>query len=121
MSKPKWLNNIARLIKYEKNGKPGYFLLFERRKDKDGKFVGESPYPLTINEGDTLQAKLKTEDLKNLVAEGFLTQEAADDICKHTKFEFSKAPPREDDQAKDQKSGTAANPKKKPSNDEDVF
>jgi len=85
----KWINNVARMIK-KKNG--GYFLVFERRKDKDGNYVGESPFPLTIQEGDIFQAKKKADDLKGLVEMGSLTQEAADEICKRVGFEFSIAP-----------------------------
>lgn len=88
-SNGKWFNNIARLIK-KKAG--GYFLVFERQKNKDGEYIGESPYPLTINEGDILQARLKKEDLAGLVKKGKMSQETADKICEHVKFEFSKAP-----------------------------
>lgn len=87
--KAKWFNEIARLIK---NKKGGYFLTFERRKDKDGKYIGESPFPLTINEGDILQAVLKKDRLAGLVKEGLMNQETADKICETVKFEFNLAP-----------------------------
>lgn len=95
MSKGKWINNIARLIK-KKTG--GYFLVFERMKDKDGNPKGENPFPLTIHEGDILQAKLKKDDLAKLVDEGFMSPETAESICERVKFEFSIAPPREGQQ-----------------------
>jgi len=91
MSNEKWLNNIARLIKSSK-GK--YFMVFERAKDKNKKPIGDNPFPLIINEGDTFQAKLKKDDLQGLVNNGKLSQEQADNICETVKFEFSRAPAR---------------------------
>lgn len=91
MSNTKWLNNIARLLK-TKDGK--YFMVFERAKDKNKQPIGENPFPIVINEGDTLQAKLKKDDLAGLVANGKITQEVADRICETVKFEFSKGPAR---------------------------
>lgn len=90
-----WLNNIGRMIKKKpkEEGKPaGYCLVFERRKDKDGKYIGESPFPLTINEGDYFQLRKKEDDLAGLVRDGKLSQEIANEICKSVKFEISRAP-----------------------------
>lgn len=89
MSQGKWLNNIARLIQ---TGEGKFGLVFERPQDKDGNYIGEDPFPLTINEGDWFQAKLKKDDLKRLVDSGKMSQETADKICKRVKFEFSRAP-----------------------------
>lgn len=97
MSKGKWLNNIARLIK-KKDG--GYFLKFERQTDKNREYKGESCFPLTINEGDVFQAKLKKDDLQGLVDKGIIDQEKADSICETVKFEFSLAPREESTKAK---------------------
>ncbi len=94
-SKGKWLNNVARLIK-KKDG--GYFLVFGRRTDKDGTPVGEDIFPLTINEGDIFQAKVKKDDLQRLVDDGRMDQETADDIARRVKFEFSIAPKKDEDQ-----------------------
>lgn len=91
MANNKWFNNIARLLK-RKDGK--YFLKFERSKTKDGTYIGDSPFPLIINEGDTLQARLKKEDLQGLVDNGKLTEAQVAKICETVKFEFSKAPDR---------------------------
>lgn len=85
-----WLNNIARVIKSPKTGT--YFLAFERRKDKDGNHIGDSPYPLVINEGDTLPMRLKKDDLKGLVENGKISQEDADKICEVVKFEVNMPP-----------------------------
>jgi hypothetical protein len=95
MSK-KWFNNIARLIRYQKNetSPVTYFVKFERAKNKNKEYIGESPFPLVINEGDTLHARLKSEDLRGLVEQGRMTQKDADKICNNVKFEFSKAPDR---------------------------
>jgi hypothetical protein len=84
-----WLNNIARLCK-KKDG--GYFLVFERQKDKNKQPIGENPFPITINEGDYFQAKLKREDLAKLVSDGKMSQDTADKICESVKFEISRAP-----------------------------
>lgn len=96
-----WFNNIARLVKRKKD-KPSdpdkYFVVFERRKDKNGNYVGESPFPLTIEEGTYFEAKKKSEDLKGLVELGTITQAQAEEICKYVGFEISLAPPREDKQ-----------------------
>lgn len=92
----KWLNNVARIIKFNKNGKSGYFLKFERRQDKDGNYIGEDPFPIVINEGDILSMKTKSEDLAKLVADGRMSQETADKICESVKFEIS-IPPRDQD------------------------
>lgn len=91
MSNGKWLNNIARLLKTS-GGK--YFMVFERPKDKNKNPIGDNPFPLVINEGDTFQAKLKKDDLQGLVANGKLSQEQADRICETVKFEFSRGPAR---------------------------
>lgn len=88
----KWLNNIGRVIKAKKGN---YFLVFERRKDKDDKPIGEDCFPLVINEGDTFQLKLKRDDLQKLVDEGKMSEETAEKICETVKFEVSKAPPRD--------------------------
>jgi len=92
-NKGKWFNNIARLIK-RKDG--GYFLKFERasKKNEAGEYVptGDNPYPLTINEGDIFQARLKRDDLAKLVENGKMSKETADSICESVKFEFSIAP-----------------------------
>lgn len=100
MSKGKWLNNIARLIAYTKDNKKGYFLKFERqsklnKETNKREYIGENPFPLVINEGDTFQAKLKKDDLQRLVDEGKMTAETAAKICETVKFEFSKAPARD--------------------------
>lgn len=104
MSKGKWLNNVARLIKKKdkEDGSPGgYFLEFGRRKDKDGNRIGdENPYPLVINEGDIFQARVKKDELQKLVDKGDMTQEVADKISKHEKFEFSIAPKDETEEPK---------------------
>jgi hypothetical protein len=92
MKNSKWLNNIARLIR-RKDGK--YFLKFERAQDKNKQYIGDSPFPLVINEGDVFQARLKKDDLQSLVDSGRMSQEVADRICETVKFEFSKAPDRE--------------------------
>lgn len=92
-----WYNNIARLVK-KKNGK--FCLIFERSKNKAGEHMGESPYPLVINEGDILQARLKREDLEGLVVSGKMSQEIADRICETVKFEISKAPDADDNLSK---------------------
>lgn len=92
MSNGKWYNNIGRVIKTKKGG---YFMVFERQKDKDKKYKGESPFPLTINEGDMFQMKLKKDDLQKLVNDGKMSQETADSICETVKFEISKAPARD--------------------------
>jgi hypothetical protein len=105
MSKGKWFNNIARVIK-KKNG--GYFLAFERAKDKNGNYIGESPYPMTINEGDILQMRLKKDDLAGLVSRGIMTQAIADKICENVKFEVSKPPAADQSQLSD---GAATNDK----------
>jgi hypothetical protein len=97
MSNTKWLNNIARLLK-SRDGK--YFLVFARPTDKNKKPIGDNPFPLVINEGDTLQAKLKKDDLQGLVNNGKLSQEQADRICETVKFEFSKGPARTNRPAK---------------------
>ena len=85
----KWLNNVARLIK-KANG--GYFLKFARPTTKDGKPIGDNPFPMTIQEGDVFQAKLKRDDLQSLIDKGIMSEEVADKICATVKFEFSKAP-----------------------------
>lgn len=92
MSNGKWLNNIGRVIK---NKKGGYFLVFERQKDKNKKPKGDNCFPLTINEGDVFQMKLKKDDLQKLVDDGGMSQETADSICETVKFEISKAPARD--------------------------
>ena len=86
----KWFNNIARLIK-RKDGN-GYFMVFERAKDKDGNYRGDSPFPLTINEGDVIQARLKKDELQKLVSSGKMSQETANKINEFVKFEFNIAP-----------------------------
>ncbi len=86
----KWKNGIGRMIK-KKNGK-GYFIKFERPKGKDGNYIGESHFPLTINEGDIVQMKAKADDLAKMVSEGRMTEETAQKICEHVKFELSIAP-----------------------------
>lgn len=88
----KWLNNIGRIIK-KKDG--GFFMVFERQLDKNKVPRGENPFPLTINEGDFFQLKAKSEDLRNLVESGKMTQETADAICENVRFEISRAPDRE--------------------------
>jgi hypothetical protein len=100
-----WKNNIGRMVK-KKNGK-GYFLIFGRRKDKDGKPLGENHFPLTINEGDIVQMKTKSDDLANLVREGKMSQETADKICESVKFELAIAPPKEDGDAKTEAADTS--------------
>jgi hypothetical protein len=49
MKNDKWLNNIGRMVKKKDNS--GYFLVFERRKDKEGNPIGDNPFPLVIEEG----------------------------------------------------------------------
>lgn len=100
----KWLNNIGRMCK-KKDG--GYFLVFERRKDKNKEYIGDNPFPMVINEGDYFQLKAKKDDLAGLVAKGTLTQEQADKICEVVKFEISRAPQGEESkpEAKPDKSG----------------
>ncbi len=112
MSAGKWFNNMARLIKH--NGK--YFVEFGRpsRKNKQtGEFerYGDSPFPITINEGDTLQAKLKKDSLTDMVAKGILSQEQANQIGERVKFEFDLAPPREGKQEPKPTNGTPKNKK----------
>lgn len=104
----KWLNNIGRVIK-AKSG--NYFMVFERRKDKDGNPVGEDCFPLVFNEGDTLQLKLKKDDLQKLVDDGKMSQETADKICETVKFEVSRAP--QDGSAQSQAKGNNSNAKTK--------
>ncbi len=89
MSNDKWINNVARLIK-KKDG--GYFLKFGRATKKDGTAIGENPFPLTIQEGDIFQAKLKMADLQKALTDGKLDQAQANKICQTVKFEFSIAP-----------------------------
>lgn len=89
----KWLNNIGRIIK---NKKGGHFLIFERRKDKNQEYIGESPFPLTVNEGDIFQLRPKREDLQKLVDDGKLSAEAAESICAVVRFEVSRAPLKEE-------------------------
>lgn len=89
----KWLNNIGRIIK-KKDG--GFFMVFERRQDKDKNYIGENPFPLVIIEGDYFQLKAKKDDLAKLVADGKMSQETADKICETVRFEINKAPDRED-------------------------
>lgn len=93
-----WKNGIGRMIK-KKNGK-GYFLIFERPKDKDGKHIGESHFPLTINEGDIIQMKAKADDLKNMVQKGKMSEETAEKICEVVKFELSIAPKKAEGEEK---------------------
>lgn len=89
MSTGKWLNNIGRIIK-KKDG--GFFMVFERRQDKNKEYMGENPFPLVVNEGDYFQLKAKKDDLAKLVADGKMTQETADKICETVRFEISRAP-----------------------------
>lgn len=96
-----WVNNLARVIK-KKDG--GYFLKFERQKNKDGKPYGDNPFPLAINEGDIFQMKRKEDDLQKLVDEGRMSQETADKICRTVRFEISKAPSRDGDAKKSNQS-----------------
>lgn len=108
-----WFNNIARIVKRKKEkltDPDRYFMVFERRKDKSGAYVGESPFPLTINEGDILQAKKKSEDLKGLVELGTISQAQADEICKYVGFEISIAPPREEQAGQEPKKEAEAKP-----------
>ena len=88
----KWLNNIGRIIK-KKDG--GYFMVFERRKDKDQKYIGENPFPLIVNEGDFFQLKPKKDDLKGLIEQGKITEETANKICETVRFEISRAPQKD--------------------------
>lgn len=88
----KWFNNIARIIKTKKGG---YVLVFGRPTDKDGKpKTEENPFPIVINEGDILPAKLKKVLLDKLVEEGRITEETAERIGAIEKFEID-LPPRE--------------------------
>jgi hypothetical protein len=89
MSKGKWLNNIARVIK-KKSG--GFFLKFERQKDKNGNYIGENPFPLLVNEGDIFQMRKKEDELARLVESGKMSQATADKITANVKYEISKAP-----------------------------
>lgn len=106
MANDKWLNNIARVIK-KKDG--GFFLKFERRKDKNKQYIGDNPFPLVINEGDILQMRAKKDELAKLVADGKMSQETADKICETVRFEISKAP---DSTAKATAPASSAPPKK---------
>jgi hypothetical protein len=110
--KSEWFNNIARIVK-KKNG--GYFLSFERQKNKEGEYLGESPYPIVINEGDIFQARTKKEDLGRLVELGKMSQEAADRICENVKFEMSIPPKKDEDKASVSQSEST------PVEDDDVF
>jgi hypothetical protein len=95
MSNSKWLNNLGRIIRvFEKDGVTvkKHFMVFERPKAKDGSYIGESNFPLTINEGDYFQLKPQNENLAGLVKQGKLTQEMADKIYNSVRFEISKAP-----------------------------
>jgi hypothetical protein len=87
-----WINNFARIIK-KKDG--GYFMVFERQKDKNKQPIGPNPFPMTFNEGDFLQCKLKKDDLAKFVADGKMSQETADKICETVKFELSRAPAKD--------------------------
>ncbi len=93
MSTGKWLNNIGRIIK-KKDG--GFFMVFERRQDKNKQYIGDNPFPMVINEGDFFQLKPKKEDLANLVLTGKLTQELSDKICETVRFEINKAPAKDE-------------------------
>jgi hypothetical protein len=93
MSAGKWLNNIGRIIK-KKDG--GFFMVFERQQDKAKQYIGESPFPLTINEGDFFQLKAKKDDLQRLVDTGKMSQETANKIAETVRFEISRAPAKTD-------------------------
>lgn len=111
MSNGKWLNNIGRIIKKKdkEDGTPGgYFMVFERRKDKDGNYIGDNCFPLTVNEGDFFQLKPKKDDLQGLVDAGKLKQEVADEICKTVRFEISRAPEKDSAPAKDKSASKKA-------------
>jgi hypothetical protein len=105
MSKGEWLNNVGRIIRvYKEDGETikNHFLKFERRKDKDGNYVGKNPFPLTINEGDTFTMKPKNEDLAGLVKNGTLSQEQADKIYRNVRFELNRPPEDETNKPKDE-------------------
>ena len=89
-------------------------MVFERRKDKEGNHIGDSPYPLVIQEGDIFPLRLKKDDLKRFVDEGSMSQETADKICETVKFEMS-IPPQDEEKPKTQPS------KKSKSSDEVDF
>ncbi len=97
----KWLNNIGRIIK-KKDG--GFFMVFERRQDKNKQYIGENPFPLVINEGDFFQLKPKADDLAKLVADGKISQETSDKICETVRFEINRAPAKETDATTETKS-----------------
>lgn len=114
----KWINGAIRLVKYtkkQKDGTPllddkgrevqGFFLSFERRKDKDGNYVGENPFPLVINEGDTLPAeRVSRESLDEAVKAGRLSQAAAEAIIKNVAYTIS-IPPKDEGKTKPAKNG----------------
>lgn len=107
----KWVNNIARIVK-KKNG--GYMLKFERKQDRDGNYKGDSPFPLTINEGDILHAELTKESLAKAVEKGLMTEETAEKISKFEKFTISLAPSKEASKDEEDEKPVKKNPKKAP-------
>jgi len=110
-----WINNCARIIKTKKNS---YFMVFERRKDKDGDHIGDNPFPMVINEGDTFNLRRKEDDLANLVKEGKISQETADKICETVRWEISR-PPREENEKEPKKSEGKSNGKSAKNDDND--
>lgn len=92
-----WHNNIGRIIKKE-NG--GYFLVFERKKDKDKKYKGDSPFPITIEEGDYLHVELTKDSLEKAVKKKLLKKSVADKIAEREKFTIS-LPPVKDEESSD--------------------
>lgn len=107
----KWVNNIARVVK-KKNG--GYMLKFERQKDRDGNYKGDSPFPLTINEGDILHAELTKASLARAVEKGFMTEDTAKKISEREKFTISLAPLKGENPDEEEEKLVKKNPKKAP-------
>lgn len=127
--KSEWFNNIARLIK-KKDG--GYFLVFGRPTDKNGKRLKmDHPFPLTIKEGMIMNAQLTSDRLEYLVDNDLLDAKSAKQIAAREKFQFSmpKDSDRDEDEDEDleeeedeapaKKPAKKSKPKSKPKEDEE--
>lgn len=91
MAKFTTVGNVLKKKKTVDSEPDRYYMKFERRKDKSGNYVGDSPFPLTINEGDILSMFSTKDSLQRSVDAGKLSQEMADKIASFVRFDICKA------------------------------
>lgn len=65
-----------------------FYIKLENQKNKDGKVYGENIFPLTLKDGDILSMFPKKPKFQNLVKEGKMSQDKADELSDFLIFDI---------------------------------